>query len=127
MKKYLLILTVVLAFAACSHEDDPKDDDTDACKTSSVTYSTTVTGILADYNCLGCHSASTANILGGDNLLDSYDAVKAHADRGALVGVLTNAAGYEDKQMPQPPSTPGLDSCEVVQIQAWVAAGAPNN
>ncbi|GGE96493.1 hypothetical protein [Hymenobacter cavernae] len=100
------------------HAPDPDPEPTPTCDVSSVTYTATISPILA--NCRGCHNASApaANV----NLVD-YTQVKRHADSGRLMGAITHATGYK----PMPLNGAKLGDCEIARIQKWIDAGAPNN
>lgn len=89
-----------------------------SCDTSNFTYSGQVAPLLQK-NCLGCHSGTGAS---ANVHLDSYVGVKTVADNGRLVGAVSHATGF--KPMPQGGK---LQDCEIITIQKWVAAGAPNN
>ena len=92
---------------------------TPTCDVSSVTYTSTISPILAQ-SCRGCHNASSP--AAGVNLVD-YAQVKRHADSGRLLGSITHATGY--KAMPL--NGTKLSDCDLARFQAWINAGAPNN
>ncbi|WP_157593183.1 hypothetical protein [Rufibacter tibetensis] len=89
------------------------------CDTNAVTYSSTVSSIISS-NCLSCHSSSLAQ---GGVALDTHTRVKAVADNGKLMGVITHAAGFK----PMPLGGAKLSDCNIAKIKKWVDAGAPNN
>ncbi|KAA3438815.1 c-type cytochrome domain-containing protein [Rufibacter hautae] len=131
MKKHLRLsllaftLSVTL-FAACKDDkeeeitpNNPNNPQPAQCDTNNVTYSSTVSGIIST-NCLACHSASQAE---GGMILDTYARVKAVADNGKLIGVITHANGFPA----MPKNGTKLSDCNIAKIQKWVSAGAPNN
>jgi hypothetical protein len=86
---------------------------------ASPSYQTDVAPVMAQF-CNSCHSGSFAS---GNVKLDSYTEVKKYADNGQLNGTITWASGYS----PMPKNGNKLSSCNLGKIQAWIAAGAPNN
>ncbi|RNI22701.1 hypothetical protein [Rufibacter latericius] len=123
----LLIFTFSVAlFSACKDDkeeeitpNNPNNPQPQQCDTNSVTYSSTISGIIST-NCLACHSAAKAE---GGMILDTYARVKAVADNGKLIGVITHAPGFK----PMPNGGPKLSDCNIAKIKKWVDAGAPNN
>lgn len=89
----------------------------DTCDPSiEVTYTNIVRHIMSQ-NCLSCHSSTTKK---GDVILETYDQVKAYADKGDLIGVLESQQGYKA----MPPTT-ALRSCDIDQIKTWINNGTP--
>jgi uncharacterized membrane protein len=74
---------------------------------------------LIQSKCQGCHNASTQN--GGINLA-SYSLVKTQALNGMLNKAIAGSGGVQL----MPPGNP-LPSCQLSQIESWIAAGAPEN
>ncbi len=91
-----------------------------SCDTTNVKYSVTVTSILQNYGCLGCHSGAGSS---GNIRLDSYSAVKQLADNGKLYGSITWSSGFS----PMPKGGAKMSTCDISKIKAWIDAGAPNN
>lgn len=69
--------------------------------------------------CVGCHKP---DFLSGNINLVGYDNIKAQADNGNLIGVITHISGF----IPMPPGSK-LQECEIKKIQSWINAGALNN
>jgi hypothetical protein len=90
------------------------------CDTTNVTYSLSVQPII--YDCLGCHSNSTAASLGGNVKLQSYADVKLRVDDGKLLSSIKWTSSYH-----MPKNAAKLDDCKITIVQKWVDAGAPNN
>jgi len=82
------------------------------CSTVSATY-TKVQAIMTN-KCNTCHSARSA---AGGVVLETYDQVKAHADR-------INQRAIVEKTMP--PAAP-LATDEIAILKCWISSGAPNN
>ncbi len=95
------------------------DDTPSGCPTNGVTFSGVVRPILQNH-CTGCHSGSQAS---GNINLTQYNQVSALALNGLLAGVINHSEGY----VPMPFNQPALSACKIDQIEAWIAAGAPNN
>ena len=90
-----------------------------SCDSAVFTYSAAIKPMINAY-CQGCHSASA---LQGGIDLSSHAAVKARITDGKLWGSVNHLPGYSA----MPKNGPKLSSCEIGQLQKWVAAGAPNN
>lgn len=91
----------------------------DACDTLNVTYTSTISSILQN-NCNGCHSGASPS---GNIDLSTYNGVKTVALNGRLYGSVSFTTGY--KAMPQ--SGNKLPDCQIIAIDKWIKAGAPQN
>lgn len=89
------------------------------CDSSVVTYSGTVSKIMAN-NCIGCHKGSS---LGGGFDLSTYSGVKSCAATGKLY----NAILQNGQAQPMPKGTAKLSTCNISAIKSWIDAGTPNN
>ncbi len=121
MKRKIFILLVLGAFiiSGCYYD---KEDLLygNNCDTSNTTYSSTITGILNNYGCLGCHVG--VNPSGGINL-ENYTNVKAVVDNGKIYGAITHSPGF----VPMPDGAAKMNDCDIKKVKAWIDAGAPNN
>lgn len=90
------------------------------CDTTAVSFAAQVLPVI-NTNCFGCHNDDVPN---AGISLSSYEKIKAVAEQGLLVGVISWAPGYDP--MPLGAQSP-LPQCTIDQIESWVAAGAPNN
>lgn len=90
-----------------------------ACSTSNVTYSVTITDILRNNSCYGCHGTPLSG--GAPFGLDSYQNLIAHKDR--LLGAISHAPGFA----PMPRALPQMSAFEISRVKAWLDAGAPEN
>jgi hypothetical protein len=93
------------------------DDMNKPCDTVNVTFSKTITPILAT-NCISCHGSS------GGVTLTNYNGVKTVVTNGKLWNAINHLSGAQ-KAMPN--STTKLSNCNLRQIKIWIDAGAPNN
>lgn len=89
------------------------------CNTDNVTFSGTVNPLITT-NCLPCHSASRRS---GGISLEGYESVKASAQSGDLLGVITHATGYS----PMPRGATKLANCDIESIKKWIDDGTPQN
>jgi mono/diheme cytochrome c family protein len=89
------------------------------CSTDSVTYEGTISTIIKD-NCVSCHGQSLQS---GGIRLDTYQHVKAQADNGNLLGVITHSSGFS----PMPKNAPQLSECNIAAISKWIEGGGLNN
>ena len=119
--KYVFIsLLFSVSLTSCYYDKEdsvyPYDN---LCNTTNVTYSATVEPILSQ-SCVGCHLSDSPS---GNVILDSYEAVKIHADNGKLYGSINHNSGFS----PMPKDGNKLSDCQISQIKAWIEAGSPNN
>src|SRR5690349_8613706 len=115
-RKLSMTLLLCCSLAAGCKYDAAADG---ACSTANLTYSTTITGIFRNNGCYNCHGTPLNS--GAPFNLESHDNVAAQKSR--LVGALKHENGFA----PMPQGRPQLTQCEINQVQAWVAAGAPDN
>jgi mono/diheme cytochrome c family protein len=117
---FVLCLSLIVMATGCSQDNE---EELTVCNTdpASIRYASTITAILSANGCNGCHSGNGA--LGGGISLDNYASVKAVADNGRLAGAVSHASGYS----PMPKGGAKISDCDIARIQAWIAAGAPNN
>ena len=109
-----MALLSLLAFAACSTEDD------DVCQTENMSFSEDIFPII-ESNCFtDCHNGSAPT---SGFTLENYADVKVKVDQGRLVGAVTRQPGF----VAMPYNLGPLPSCEKDQIAAWVAQGALDN
>jgi len=121
MKRIITIVSVVslILISGCYyHKEDLLYGST--CDTTNVTYSSTITGLLNNYGCLGCHIGG--NPPAGINL-ETYANVKTVIDNGRLYGAITHSAGFR----PMPDGAAKMNSCDINKVKAWIDSGAPNN
>lgn len=121
----LLLILVILATALLSscyydNEEALYPSYNTQCDTSSVTFSGTITPILAG-SCLSCHSNSAAAGFGGGIRLENYADVQAKAT--AVAGSIKHAGGYS----PMPKNGGKLKDCSIKQFDIWVRKGMLNN
>ncbi len=96
-----------------------KNNVCNGCDTLLFTFSGAISPMMSTY-CRGCHNPAS---LGGGIDLSTYAGIQAVAANGKLLGTITHAAGFF--AMPQGGSM--LSSCQITQVQKWIAAGTPNN
>jgi hypothetical protein len=119
MKKALLLLSATVTFIVTScyyHKEDLLYGS--SCDTTNVTYANTITGLLNNYGCLGCHVGS--NPSGGINL-ETYNSLKTVVDNGRFFGAITHASGFK----PMPDGAAKMNPCDINKVKAWIAAGTP--
>jgi hypothetical protein len=90
-----------------------------SCDTAQVTFTNTIYPIV-EIKCQGCHSGSQPS---SGLTLNSYTDISSIAVSGAFYSSITGTNNYT--QMPY--NANALPPCEVDLIEAWIAAGAPNN
>ncbi len=90
-----------------------------ACDTTNVTYSGTISPIVQNY-CVGCHSGGSPS---GGIGMSTFTEVNSMALDGSLYGSVNHSAGYS----PMPKGSNSLSTCQIDQIRIWIAAGSQNN
>ena len=120
MKKTVVTLAFlsVFLFGCYYHKED--DLNPVPCDNSNVTYSTTITSLLAKYECITCHSGPAPS---GNFTLVGYNNVKAKVLENRLLGAISHASGFS----PMPQGGPKLTDCEISKVKKWIDAGAPEN
>ena len=95
-----------------------KDNYCSSCDTTAFKFALNIWPVIRD-NCMGCHNGTNAS---KGVLLTDYTHVKAIVTDGRLVKVLNALNGF--KQMPPAGK---ISTCKIVQINKWIANGAPND
>jgi hypothetical protein len=122
MKKWilpLLVLGLAVSNWGCYYDVD-EELYGGPCDTTGTRYSTTVSTLLSNYGCVGCHSGTSAS---GGILLNNYAAVRVQVDNGKLLGAITHASGFA----PMPQGAAKMNACDLARIRSWIAAGSPQN
>ncbi len=118
-----LVAVVALLVTGCSKSNEvslsQNNGGGNGCDTVNMKYNANVLPII-QANCYGCHGNGGA--AGGINL-DGYANLKAQADNGKLIGVITHATGYAA----MPLGKPMLSDCDINKIKDWIANGKQNN
>lgn len=117
-RKILTGMMCILLLTGCYY--DSEEELYGTCSTTNVGYSTTITGLLNSYGCLGCHTGPSAS---GNIHLGNYAEVKARVDDGRLFGSINHASGFS----PMPQGASKMSACDISKIKAWIDAGAANN
>jgi uncharacterized membrane protein len=119
------ILTGVISFFSiqllcnCYYDNEEALYGVEVCSEETATYSGSVSAIIEN-NCLVCHSQSENS---GGITLETHAQVKAHAERGALLGAVSHSGGFS----PMPKNAPKLSDCDISAIRMWIEGGAQNN
>jgi len=118
----VLMFTVVLTLHSCYYDNEEALYPTvgTQCDTLNVTFSGTVTTMLAN-SCLSCHSNITAASSGNGIRLQDYADVKARAS--SVAGAIKHSGGYS----PMPKNGGQLKACTISQFDVWIKNGMPDN
>ena len=117
----IIIITCFFAFTACYYDKEEELYGLGGpCDASNVTYGVTITQILQQYGCLGCHSGVSAS---GGVRLDSHSGVNTQVNNGNLFGSINHNPGYSA----MPKGGNKMLSCDINKIKAWIDAGSPDN
>lgn len=123
MKKVLIVSTVITIFCLACYYDNEEylyPEINNACDTTNVTFSGTISVMLDNY-CLSCHSNANAANFGNNIRLEDYEDVKTHSQ--AVLGSIKYESGYS--RMPKGGAQ--LNECLITQFGIWVNNGTPNN
>lgn len=118
---FFLATSILLLSTSCYY--DNKEDlylivEGGECNTTNITYTSTVQSIIEN-QCISCHKQGNAS---GNVALDNYTKVKQYAENGLLMGSIRHESGYSA----MPPGG-SLSNCNIQQLEAWIAAGSPEN
>lgn len=121
MKYLFASILLIVALAGCYDDDKQTLYPTQACDTSSVTYSVSIAPVMTQYCAYsGCH-AGAAPASGID--LSNYAGVQVAALNGKLVSVVEHRSGFSA----MPKNASKLPDCTIAKIRVWVRNGAINN
>ena len=118
--KIILLLSAVFLLGACATEngeDLAGDTPTPGCNTANVTYALTIAPLLQKH-CTQCHNSVLAS--SGVNLT-TYANVRDLALNTQLIGTINHEPGYAV----MPKNADKLPECDITNIRAWIAKGAP--
>ena len=118
----IFVLTILIFVISCYYDSEESLYPSlgSSCDTTNVTFSVTVSGILAN-NCLSCHSNTTAATSGNNIRLQDYADVKARA--AAISGAINQNGTYSS----MPKNGGKLNSCLINQFEIWIRNGTLNN
>lgn len=118
----ILVITVVLTLHSCYYDNEEALYPSAGiqCDTLNVTFSGTVTTMLAN-SCLSCHSNTTAASSGNGIRLQDYADVKSRAV--SVEGAIKHSGGYS----PMPKNGGKLKACTISQFDVWIKNGMPDN
>ncbi len=112
-----IILTLL---PRCEYHNEEELYGTTECDTSDYSYSTFILPLLEENDCIACHSLMDAK---GNVILEGYDNLMESLNDGSFLGAIRHDPGYE----PMPEGLPKLPECDILKVELWVNAGAPNN
>jgi len=85
------------------------------CDTSAVSFANDIMPMIQGNCVTGCHVPGGT----GNGIFENYAEVKAKVDNGSMMQRVVVAQDM-------PPGT-ALTQCQIMQMQAWILNGAPNN
>ena len=128
MKKNSVIITLaffgLMIYACSKSSEDMLSDEQNppgSCDTVNMKYHEDIVPLLSA-NCYTCHGANSNS---GSNgiILEGYQNIKAKAETGTLLGVITHAPGYP----PMPDGGAKLSECNINKFRSWINHGMQNN
>jgi mono/diheme cytochrome c family protein len=121
MKKiglFSIIVCSIILINSCTNYNKQAWLDASTCKTTAITYTNTIKGIMDNNSCSSCHGVG-----GTPPELNSYATVKAATSDTTFIGSVKHNAG--SKPMPYPVGSAKISDCSIAQIEAWIVAGLP--
>ena len=97
-------------------EEEPVDDP---CGTIDLSFAESIFPELQKH-CLDCHSRQNA---AGGVILEGFDNLLVYVNNGQFLGAVRHDPGFSA----MPKNEGKLPDCDIVRIEAWIEAGAPNN
>jgi hypothetical protein len=119
MYKQIIIALLVTAatITGCKYE---KIEPVTTCNIpETVSFATNVAPVIQS-NCFSCHNNGFRL---GNVSLEGFANVKAVAQSGKLLGVITHSAGFPA----MPKGAAKLNACDIKTIEKWVQSGSQNN
>ena len=113
---YLIISITMILLVSCYYDKEELLYPSTAidCTSVNATFTSVKSIIASKCATAGCHNAASS---AGGAVLETYDQIKAKADR-------INQRAVIDKTMP---SDKPLSANEMAALKCWLNAGAPNN
>lgn len=113
------LLLGMLMLSSCYYDNEEElyeyYNQSNPCDTTAVSFADDIMPMIQG-NCItGCHVAGGT----GSGIFENYAEVKAKVDNGSM-----NNRVVVQRNMP--PSG-ALTECQILQMQAWILNGAPNN
>lgn len=127
MKKRILIglaLAGAILYSCSKKSEDTISENNGGggdCDTVNMKYQENIVPILSStcYTCHGANSNSGSNGI----ILEGYENLKAKAETGTLLGVITHAPGFP----PMPDGGAKLSDCNINKFRSWINNGMQNN
>jgi hypothetical protein len=122
---FFLALSGFLLFitASCYYDNEeylyPDNGGGTGCDTTNVTYSGTVTSILAT-NCNNCHNPMSPS---GGVIVNNYGDLITWVNNGKFWGSIHHDPGFS----PMPKGGGKLSNCNLLKIKKWINDGALND
>ena len=120
MKQMFFYLLFAVLVSACFYDSEEDLYGIKECVTTITSFINDIRPIINPTCTTPCHSSSST--LGGGIVLDGYSSISNYAKNGSLVGSIKH-----DGFSAMPKDQPKLEDCKIAKIEAWVAAGSPNN
>lgn len=95
------------------------DANAGACQTTNMSWSQHIRPVIQTY-CLGCHSGAAP---GAGLNFSTHAGVAATVSGGRLYGAINHQSGF----VAMPLGGAKMPECNILQIESWIDAGAPNN
>jgi hypothetical protein len=109
----------MLMLSSCYYDNEEElyeyYNQQNVCDTTAVSFANDIMPMIQGNCVTGCHVAGGS----GNGIFENYAEVKAKVDNGSMNNRVVVARDM-------PPSG-ALTSCQILQMQAWILNGAPNN
>ncbi|MBO2010542.1 cytochrome c [Hymenobacter negativus] len=113
------LLLGLAASCTYSHGDPAPECDV---ANETITYARVISPIF-DAHCRECHNTADANVKGAGYDFSNYQGINQYYSPTRMLGCIKRLPGYP----PMPQNRDKLSDCDIQRIEAWIAAGKPNN
>lgn len=121
MKKMMTWAGLWVILSGCSWDNEESlYPDTAVCDTTSVSFSTHISALLAQH-CLSCHGNQSATQFAQGIALEDYEDVAAASN--LILGAINHREGFPS----MPKNGEKLSPCQIATFEAWVNQGSPDH
>lgn len=116
----IFLITGLISWNSCYY--DSKEallEEAGGCDTSAVSFSIEINPVIIS-KCNSCHGGTSPS---AGISTEGYANILTIVNNGKLWGSVNHLSGFS----PMPVGSSKLESCYLQKLNAWIAAGAPNN
>ncbi len=117
-RKIIFAFSLILALS-CTYDTSEDITNEFMCPEEEISYSMDVEPIMRSF-CYSCHNTVSQQ---GGIVLEGYDALRAAAESGGLMGTIRHEEGFS----PMPQGGDMLSDCNIQILQIWIDEGLRDN